>query len=73
MMKLVTDVEKDVVAIIAETDEDGDVAVKANGVEVLWIFKGGTIAINNLPSDIMRLKSLGFLVDKFTNTLAVNL
>lgn len=73
MMKLVTDVEKDVVAITAETDADGDVAVKANGIEVLWIFKGGTITINNTPSDISSLKSLGFQVDELYRKLVVKL
>ncbi len=71
MMKLVTDVEKDVVAIIAETDEEGDVEVKANGVSVLWIFRDGVIAVNNNPADIIGLKSLGFKVHELTNKLVV--
>ncbi len=71
MMQLVTDGKKDVVAIIAETDSDGDVTVKANGVCLLWIFRDGVIAVNNNPADISGLKSLGFKVHELTNKLVV--
>lgn len=72
-MTLVTDVKKDVVAITAETDADGDVVVKANGVEVLWIFRDGVITVNINPADINSLKSLGFKVHELTNKLVVRL
>jgi hypothetical protein len=71
MMQLVTDVKKDVVAITVDTDSDGDVEVKANGVWVLWIFRGGSIVINNIPADVRRLKQLGFQVDEVTEKLVV--
>ncbi len=71
MMVLVTDVKKDVVPITTETDSDGDVEVKANGVSVLWIFRDGVITVNNNPADIIGLKSLGFKVHELTNKLVV--
>ena len=71
MMKLVTDVKKDVVAITAGTDEDGDVVVKANGVSVLWIFRDGAIMLNTLTSDVTALKSMGFKVNDLTGQLVV--
>lgn len=71
-MQLVTDVKKDVVAITVDTDSDGDVEVNANGVVVLWIFRGGSIVINNHSSaDVRRLKQLGFKVDEVTEKLVV--
>lgn len=73
MMVLVTDVKKDVVTITTETDSDGDVEVKANGVSVLWIFRDGVITVNSIPSDISILKGLGFKVNELTNKLAVKL
>lgn len=72
-MKLVTDVNKDVVTITTETDSDGDVAVKANGVAILWIFRDGVITVNNIPADISSLKGLGFRVNELTNKLKVTL
>ena len=72
-MQLVTDVKKDVVAITVDTDSDGDVEVKANGVRVLWIFRDGSIVINHIPADVRRLKHLGFKVDEVTEKLVVTL
>ena len=48
-----------------------DVEVKANGVWVLWIYRGGSIVINNIPADVRRLKQLGFQVDEVTEKLVV--
>ncbi len=73
MMVLVTDVKKDVVTITTETDSDGDVEVKANGVAILWIFRDGAITVNNIPADISSLKGLGFRVNELTNKLKVTL
>ncbi len=73
MMKLVTDVKKDVVAIKAGTDADGDVAVTANGVNILWIFANGLIKINNIPEDCRKLKEMGLKTDECTGRLMVNL
>ena len=72
-MQLVTDGKKDVVAITVDIDSDGDVEVKANGVAILWIFRGGSIVINNIPADVRRLKQLGFQVDEVTEKLVVTL
>ncbi len=70
-MRLITNGDKDVVAITMEIDADADLVVKANGVSLLWIFKQGTILINTYTSDVAALKAMGFKVNDLSGKLAV--
>ena len=42
-------------------DPDGDIEVRANGVELLWIMDDGTIALSSLNGPALR--QLGFKID----------
>ncbi len=70
-MRLITNGDKDVVAITMEIDADDDLVVKANGVSLLWIFKQGAIHINAHTPDVAVLKAMGFKVNDLSGKLAV--
>ena len=47
-----------VVSVTSTVDLDGDVVIKANGVNVLWLRKNGKLTLNHC--DPQSLQSLGF-------------
>ena len=57
----ITNIEKPAINISLEQTRDGEVAVCANGIEILWVQPDGSLLRNGSNSD--ELKKMGFKIN----------